>query len=182
MRKYLIATLLVVILVGGALVVERSLRLNRGSARKGTLQGQVLPAGIKVRSLANQEVPLSNFSGKVVLINFWASWCEACMSEMPSLERLYRMLGPEGLIVLGINVDEKPQGIVPPLLSRLGITFPIFMDSDEELSKAFEVAAIPFSAILDRDGRVAVSETGERDWASDAVVKEVKDLLKKGQK
>lgn len=104
------------------------------------------------------------------------------MSEMPSLERLYRMLGPEGLIVLGINVDEKPQGIVPPLLSRLGITFPIFMDSDEELSKAFEVAAIPFSAILDRDGRVAVSETGERDWASDAVVKEVKDLLKKGQK
>lgn len=179
MRKAIFATLITFILVAGVLLIDRSVRLNRPVPKAMDEEGKVLPSELRLVRFPSKEVTSFNkFSGKVVLINFWASWCEACMAEMPSIQRLYDMLKDEGLQVLAINVDENPERVVPPIVDKLHLNFPIFTDTDGVLSQAFEVMAIPFSVIADRKQKIVWSESGERDWASEAVVAEVRKLLK----
>ena len=179
MRKVILGTLITVVVVGAVLMAERSWRLNRPVPAKDTQASQQLPAGMKFKAFGtNEEVNFEKFAGKALLINFWASWCEACMAEMPSIQRLYDTLKGEGLEVLAINVDDNPEKVVPGIVQKLGLKFPIFTDTDGELSRTFEVVAIPFSVVTDRQHKIVWSESGERDWASEKVMTEVRKVLK----
>jgi thiol-disulfide isomerase/thioredoxin len=180
MRKVIIGTLVTVVLVGAALLIERSVRLNRSAPQMGQGEGKVLPADVEFYPFGSKEpVTFAKFKGKAVLVNFWASWCEACMAEMPSIQRLYGELKDKGLEVVAINVDDAPEKVVPTITKRLNLTFPIFTDPSRKLSQIFEVVAIPFSVVADRNQNIVWAESGERDWSSDAVVSEIKKLLQK---
>ena len=114
-------------------------------------------------------IPISKVGAKVTLINFWASWCSACLIEMPSIVRLRDKFHARGLEVVALNVDENPQADIPPLLTKLGIHFPVFLDPQGKVSDLFDVREIPLTFVIDRTRTVLYVALGERDWDSKEV-------------
>ncbi|HRK01414.1 MAG TPA: TlpA disulfide reductase family protein, partial [Oligoflexia bacterium] len=135
-----------------------------------------------VRFHDQQAVSLEAFKGKVVLINFWASWCSACLVEMPSINRLYETLKNEGFEVIALNVDENPNDVVPNLAKKLELKFPVYLEPKNTLTDFFSVVAIPYSVVLGKDQRVLWAESGERDWSAPAIVEELRKALKTDSK
>lgn len=124
--------------------------------------GQATPA----LSLPSQDGPrwdLSSARGKVVVLNFWASWCEPCRTEMPSLELLAQRHDAEGLLVLAVNFRET-DAAVQRFLQTMPITLPILRDRDGAAARAFQVRVFPTTVLVGRDGRVVLSVVGEADW------------------
>lgn len=179
MRKIIFGVLIAIVVIGGAALVERSVRLNRPLPNELQPTGKTLPADTKLVNVATGEtITASKYAGKVVLVNFWASWCTACIVEMPSIVKLYEMLKAEGFEVLSINVDDEPEKVVPELVKKLKMQFPVYKEIDSELSKKFNVLAIPYSAMLDKKLQIVWAESGERDWSSEEIISEVKRLAK----
>jgi thiol-disulfide isomerase/thioredoxin len=106
---------------------------------------------------------LAEAKGRPVLLNFWASWCEPCRAEMPSLELLAQRHEADGLLVLAVNQRETDAAI-RRFLQTMPISLPILRDTDGATSRAFGVRIFPTSVLIARDGRAAFSVIGELDW------------------
>lgn len=119
---------------------------------------------------------LAAHRGKVVLVNFWATWCEPCRDEMPALGRLQKKLGGKGFVVLAVNVDE-PESRVRKFLEQMPLGFPVLVDPERKATKAWNVRILPASFIIDRDGRIRYAAVGELDWDGDAVSARIAALL-----
>jgi thiol-disulfide isomerase/thioredoxin len=128
--------------------------------------GQAFPA-VALASLAghDQAAPDSP-PGGARLVNFWATWCEPCRKEMPSLERLHRMADPTKLSVIGISVDSD-LNLAREFLLQLKLTFPNYSDREQKLARAqLNIQAFPVTFLVAADGSVKACITGMRDWAS----------------
>jgi cytochrome c biogenesis protein CcmG/thiol:disulfide interchange protein DsbE len=108
---------------------------------------------------------LAGLRGRVVLVNFWASWCPACRPEMPVFERLHRELGPRGLAVVGVNVREEADEI-RRYAAELGLSFAHVLDPDGKIGARYGVVGIPTTFLIARDGRAVAFAVGPRDWES----------------
>jgi peroxiredoxin len=148
----------------------RELELIR-PARPKAAEDFVLPThgGGKVR--------LSEHRGRVVLINFWATWCPPCLEEMPAMERLYRQHKDAGFTLIAVSVDADPKK-VGPFVSQHGLTFPIGLDPRMELANSYGVRALPSSFVVGRDGRLAALAIGPRAWDNDAAHSLVEGLAR----
>jgi thiol-disulfide isomerase/thioredoxin len=107
---------------------------------------------------------LSEHRGRIVLVNFWATWCKPCEDEMPSMERLYKSLEPEGFDLVAVSVDEKPEDVAA-FRARLGVTFPIALDPTQKVSRLYQTQGFPESLLIDRDGTVLERYVGPREWS-----------------
>jgi thiol-disulfide isomerase/thioredoxin len=171
--------ILPVVGVLAAAVLALSLLKKQGdrSHAPGTIaQGQTIE-DVELTVFGNGRKRLSEFKGKVFLVNFWASWCSACLVEMPSIVRLWREFKDQGLEVLAVDVDENPDRVVPGIAKRLSMEFPILIDPDNQLADLFDVHAIPTTVILNRDRKVLLIDSGERDWSSPEVREQMKRWL-----
>ena len=101
---------------------------------------------------------------KIALINFWATWCEGCVTEMPSLNLLYQDFQAKGFTVLAVSVDDNPAQVLPRFLDRIGVKFPIYVDRGQKLAELFHVNALPVSFIVDQNLRILQVEVGDRNW------------------
>jgi peroxiredoxin len=110
---------------------------------------------------------LNEHRGKVVFVNFWATWCPPCRDEMPAMERLYRQHKDDGLVMLAVSVDADPK-LIAPFVSEHKLSFPIGLDSKMEVANAYGVRALPSTFIVDRDGNMAALAIGPRVWDNDA--------------
>ena len=108
---------------------------------------------------------LADFRGRYVLLNFWATWCAPCREEMPSMERLYRKLGPKRLTVVAVSQDSEVDQ-VPAMVAKLGVTFPIALDPTMKISDQFGVSALPSTFLIDPSGHVIAATMGGREWDS----------------
>jgi peroxiredoxin len=108
---------------------------------------------------------LTALHGRVVLLNFWATWCLECRPEMPLFERLHREFAAQGLSVTGINAREGTEDI-RSYAKELGLTFPLIMDSDGKINTAYGVVGLPTTFLIGRDGRAVALAVGPREWAS----------------
>lgn len=106
---------------------------------------------------------LADARGRIVLLNFWASWCEPCRAEMPSLELLAAREAPRGVEVWAINHRET-DGAVARFMQATGLTLPVLRDRDGGAARAFGVRIFPTTVAIGRDGRAAFSVVGEADW------------------
>ena len=110
-------------------------------------------------TLEGQPVSLSDYSGKVVLVNFWATWCPSCVSEMPDYEQVFQEKTPE-FVVLGVNLQESG-GHVQQYASGLGLTFPVLLDEDGNVTtRQYQVTGMPGSFIIDRQGKIFYRHVG----------------------
>jgi len=116
-------------------------------------------------TVTGREISLADLQGRVVLVNFWASWCAACRPEMPMFERLHRDFATQGLTVLGINFREESQTI-QQYAKKLDLTFPLLLDPKGEIVSSYGVIGLPTTFIVGRDGRPVALAVGPRAWSS----------------
>ncbi|MCZ6842640.1 MAG: TlpA disulfide reductase family protein [SAR324 cluster bacterium] len=137
-----------------------------------------LPApDFKLISPSGKPVRLSDFKGKTVLLNFWATWCPPCVREMPSMEALYKKYKQRNFAVLAISLDEGGATAVKPFIEKLALTFPIALDPENKVSKVYGARDLPSSFILDAKGQVIAAAKGEREWFSPDAVSYMEELL-----
>jgi peroxiredoxin len=119
---------------------------------------------------------LESQAGRVVLLNFWATWCGPCEEEMPSMEHLHRSLAGERFTLLAVSVDDD-RADVQAFRERLGLTFPILLDPDEAASRLYQTTGYPESILIDAAGRVVERYVGPRDWADPLYAERIRALL-----
>jgi peroxiredoxin len=149
-------------------------------SRKGyALQkGSVAPA-IRLPALSGESVDLLALRGRVVLVNFWATWCPPCVEEMPSLEKLHRTLGPEGLAVVGVSVDED-EAALRAFVQKVGVTFPTLRDpGGRGPAAAYKTTGYPETYVLDPQGVLIESYIGPSDWASPGAIEHFRELVRR---
>jgi thiol-disulfide isomerase/thioredoxin len=160
--------------------------LSYGGARAaGDVFGELgitrIPADVPVaafdlRALDGATLGSEHLTGKVVVLNFWATWCGPCKEEMPSLARLQSQFDPGRVRVVTVTTDVHPQGI-KQFLDHLGISLPVLFDEDQELSRNFMVRGLPTTVLIDQNGRALGRAVGPREWDSQASIALVRHML-----
>jgi peroxiredoxin/Cu/Ag efflux protein CusF len=116
-------------------------------------------------ALSGAPIRLSDFRGKVVLLNFWVTWCGSCRAEMPTIDALHRRYKNRGLEVLAVNLDAPTTSSkVQAFVDQLGVTFRVGLDPSSFIARTYRVAGLPTTYLIDRTGNVVVQEVGARDW------------------
>ncbi len=131
---------------------------------------------LALRDLAGKPVDLHAMQGRVVLVNFWATWCEPCIAEMPSIARLRTKLAGKPFDVLAVNYGESPQK-VEAFLRKEKLDLAVLLDPDEKAADAWGAKGLPMSFLVDARGEVRYWVFGERDWTDAASTKAVDRLV-----
>lgn len=147
--------------------------------RLAPLQESIPAPDFVLENMDEEKVSLKEFRGKVVLINFWATWCPPCRREMPSMERLYQKINGDNFTVLAINQMEA-EDLVFAFTGQLEIdlTFTILFDKDSSVSQAFNVKGLPTSYLIDKKGNIRYRAIGGREFDHPEVEKLITDLIK----
>lgn len=116
-------------------------------------------------------------SGQVTLVNIWATYCIPCRAEMPAMETLYRELGPKGLRIIAISVDEGNTADVRQFVKEYGLTFDVLQDKSGDIQRVFQTTGVPESFLLDKQGVIVKKVIGEHPWSSPSNQRIVSDLL-----
>ena len=131
-----------------------------------------------LKDLNGKPHKLSDYRGKVVLLNFWATWCPPCRAEIPSMESMYRALKNRNFVIIGVEVGEDVASVWP-FVEEQKITYPILLDRDSAVSNTWKAVGIPTSFLIDPQGRVADMFVGGRDWSDPALRARITSLLPK---
>jgi thiol-disulfide isomerase/thioredoxin len=131
---------------------------------------------LELRDLSGRLHDLADYRGQVVLLNFWATWCEFCKDEIASMKKLQEELGGRPLAILSINFGESASK-VREYAAQLSANTRVLLDSGQDAAKAWRVRVIPSSFLVDADGRVRYRVIGNLDWASEESVRTVRALL-----
>jgi peroxiredoxin len=153
-----------------------------GAASPGSDRGGGRAADFALRDTAGRTVRLSDHHGKVVLLNFWATWCVPCAAELPHLQRLYQQYGEQGFIVLAISMDgPETSASVDSHARRYGLTFPVLLDEETRVVGVYNPKrTAPFTVMIGRDGAVAGTREGYTAGDEIAVEADIKALLAAG--
>ena len=127
----------------------------------------------------SKPLKLELYRGKVVFLNFWATWCMPCREEMPAMERLHQRFRGRGLVVLAVSVD-KAAAPVGPFVTELRLTYPIGLDPTMTVAKQYGVRGLPATFLITRTGTVAARALGPREWDSSAGHAVIETLLREG--
>jgi thiol-disulfide isomerase/thioredoxin len=127
--------------------------------------------------LDGSRIRLTNLAGKVVFLNFWATWCGPCRMEMPSMEALYRELKDEGLEILAVDVQERKKDVVN-FISSYNLNFPAALDPSGNIAAVYGIEAFPTTYIIDRNGGIITRVVGAINWNSPELMYAFRTLLK----
>jgi len=125
---------------------------------------------------------LSDFRGKVVFLNFWATWCKPCEDEMPSMQTLYETLEGEPFEIVAVSVDSESSDVVKEFVEKYGITFTVLHDRRGRVKEEYKTTGVPETFIVDQNGYVAEKFWGPRDWTEPDSIRTINDLLFNGPK
>jgi len=141
-------------------------------------EGHIAP-DFALKTLEGKTVRLSEFRGKkVVLINFWATWCPPCRSEMPTMQQIYTEYKGKGFEILAINIERDSKEEILEFMKELRLTFPVLLDSDMKVTRTYRLIGLPVSMLIDRQGIIRSKTIGYHDWTDKESRKRVEDLLK----
>ena len=146
--------------------------------RSGPQEGQQAPA-FSLKNSAGESQTLSQYSNHVILINFWATWCAPCVSEMASLDRLYQKYKDRGFVVIAVSVDEEGWKAIDEFLKKIPVTFPILLDSDYKVADLYGTYRVPESYLIDQEGKVIDKILGAQEWDSPEMFSKVEKALEK---
>ena len=138
-----------------------------------------LAPDFSLRNLKGNYESLDSFRGQVVVLNFWATWCAPCRVEMPSFEKLYRRYRSEGVAVLAVTLDKNAGPKIKSFVDEYELSFPILLDEEGEVERLYPSMTIPFTYVIDREGRVVARVDGAKNWESNETFEAIEYLLKK---
>ncbi len=150
----------------------QSLRVKRGWPKIGAASPP-----FTLSDMNGKPVSLSDFSGHVVLLNFWATWCGPCRVEMPAMEALYQEMKGQGFEILAVSVDAQGTVVTRPFQEAMGLTFPILHDPDYEVGLSYGARTLPITYVIDRKGIIQHRVFGARDWNGQKAKEIIKELL-----
>lgn len=129
-----------------------------------------------IRADNGKTITARNFGGKLLILNFWASWCPPCVEEAPSMETLATLLGPRGLVVLGVSEDEDPKAY-KEFLEKFRVTYPTARDPTKAIKTSYGTIQIPETYLIDANGRVVEKIVSSTNWSSEAMIEDVQSHL-----
>lgn len=147
------------------------------SQPKSVVSGDIAP-DFQLEDMDGNQVSLAGLRGKVVLVNFWATWCPPCREEMPSMERLNEVMAGDDFVMLAINTEKDGRTTVSEFLKKTPYTFPILFDDKAVVQKLYGVYKFPESFVIRKDGTVDNKIIGPLDWSSTKTVAYFKGLTK----
>jgi peroxiredoxin len=176
----IIAVLVFYNLKGGLSQQEQSsVTVIEDSTNKLRLEFPKTPAAapnFELKDPAGKPLSLKDFRGKVVFLNFWATWCPPCIEEMPAMEKLHQELEKDGLVMLAVNFQEGPER-VKEFFTQHNLTFTPLLDRDGKVTEQYQAWGLPVSVVINRRGQIAARATGSKDWHSDEARQFFKKLL-----
>ncbi len=146
-----------------------------------TMDRQYAADDFILKALNGKRVRMSGLKGKAVLLNFWATWCPPCRREMPSMERLYQRYRSRGLVVLAVSLDRSSPDEVRSFVDEMGLNFTVLLDPDGLTSSLYSVSGVPFSFLIDPEGRIVYKAAGAIDWDGAVVQAAVETVLPVGE-
>ena len=142
--------------------------------------GKGVPApNFTLPGLDNKMVSLTDYKGKVVLLNIWATWCPSCVEEMPSMEKLHIELKDEGFEILAVSIDELGAEAVLPFMKKHKLNFPALTNTKGAIKSLYQTTGVPESFIIDKDGIIVEKVIGSRDWASPGAIRSFRYLIQR---
>ncbi len=132
---------------------------------------------LELSDLQGRTHKLADYRGKVVLVNFWATWCEPCREEMPSIERLRASLEGRPFAVLAVNLAE-PESRIRKFLDAMPVRFAVLLDRDARVARAWQAKMLPATYIVGPDGVIRFQHRGELDWSKPEVRRQIAGLMK----
>jgi thiol-disulfide isomerase/thioredoxin len=129
--------------------------------------------------LDGKKVSLTDFKGKVVFLNIWATWCPPCREEMPSMEKLYQELKGKDFEILAININASGAEVVAPFMKEYTLSFPALLDPDGTIQNLYGTTGVPESFIINKKGVIEKIVIGPMDWATSEVVGFFRNLIQK---
>jgi len=123
-----------------------------------------------------EALSLATLRGRVVLVNFWATWCEPCESEMPAMQRLYAMLPRDDFELVAVAIDEA-EPPVQAFQDEYRLSFPILLDLDQQVYQTYQTMGVPESLLVDREGRIVERYVGPREWDAPEYVARIREVL-----
>ncbi len=130
----------------------------------------------KITTDSGKTMSRADFGGKVLVLNFWATWCPPCIDELPSLDVMARQLAPKGVVVLGVSVD-KNQDLYRKFLAGVKPSFETALDSEADIGASYGTFKYPETYVIDKEGKVRQKHIGPRDWADPEILKSIEALL-----
>jgi len=160
-----------VLVLGVSLAWVVSGTLNDGIVRV----GETAP-DFKVTTESGRTITPENFGGKLLVLNFWASWCQPCVQEVPSLEVFSRQFASEGVVVLGVSVD-KNEKLYHQFLQQFPVTFQVARDPSWDIAANYGTFQLPETYIIDRSGKVVQKVIAAQNWMNPEFVQSIKKML-----
>ncbi len=178
-RLIIISYIVLSTVLSVSLFVKYPYAEGRGYASILGVQEYTIPqeaADFILRDIDNKEISLKSYRGKVIMLNFWATWCYPCRLEMPSMERLYQQFKDKGFVVLSVASGDSKDS-VSVFVKEYNITFPALLDSDLKVTDNYKVWALPTSYFINANGHIIGKVYGSRDWGTKEATQYIASIL-----
>jgi len=166
-----------VLLVVAVLVTVFALKQNNPYLQYSPLRVKHPAPNFTLPGLNGKMINLSDYRGKVVLVNVWATWCPPCVDEMPSMEKLYQALKDENFEILAVSIDALGEKVVAPFMKKYNLSFPALIDPDGSIKTLYQTTGVPESFIINQEGVLVEKIIGPRNWSAPEVVRYFRDLI-----
>jgi len=176
MKKIITVLLLMVILFSGLIVSAKEDLYSKFGVKQ--LKIEPLAPDFTLKNLDGKEINLKDFKGKTVLLNFWATWCEPCLEEMPAMQKAYNTLRDKGFVILAVSIDrDSREKNVRAFAKKFGLSFHVLFDSKQRVRDKYFNNALPTSYLINTKGKLKGFIAGARDWGSNDAIALINNLI-----
>ena len=178
-RMKLITIFLLIVIMAGVFFLLQMKGSSFDQDKKPVVKPGLPAPNFTLPGLDGKMVSLTDYKGKVVFLNIWATWCLPCREEMPSMEKLYNELKGEEFEILAVSIDALGAKVVAPFMKEHRLSFPALLDPEGTIRRLYWTTGIPESYIIDKSGIIVKKIIGARDWTSPESVRFFRDLIQR---